>query len=35
MMVLEINSWPEMNFSQDITGLPLFDTFAREFVEKT
>ncbi|CAD8067839.1 unnamed protein product [Paramecium sonneborni] len=34
LVVLEINSWPEITFSQDVTGLPLFDQFAQEFIEK-
>ncbi|CAK73352.1 unnamed protein product (macronuclear) [Paramecium tetraurelia] len=34
IVVLEINSWPEMTFSQEATGLPLFDQFGQEFIEK-
>ncbi|CAD8051003.1 unnamed protein product [Paramecium primaurelia] len=34
MVVLEINSWPEMTFSQEATGLPLLGKFGYEFIEK-
>ncbi|CAD8104404.1 unnamed protein product [Paramecium sonneborni] len=34
LMVLEINQWPEITFSQDVTGLPLFDYFGQEFIRK-
>ncbi|CAD8142520.1 unnamed protein product [Paramecium pentaurelia] len=34
MVVLEINSWPEMTFSQEVTGLPLFGKFGYEFIQK-
>ncbi|CAD8169335.1 unnamed protein product [Paramecium octaurelia] len=34
LVVLEINQWPEITFSEDVTGLPLFDIFGEEFIRK-
>ncbi|CAD8109763.1 unnamed protein product [Paramecium sonneborni] len=34
LVVLEINQWPEITFSEDATGLPLFDYFGQEFIRK-
>ncbi|CAD8193421.1 unnamed protein product [Paramecium pentaurelia] len=34
LVVLEINQWPEITFSEDVTKLPLFDIFGKEFIRK-